>query len=155
MGPDRFWRPLTAIREGNNDTHTHSKTVGDPEWEPLFNTPNYPEHTSGANNLTGAVTRALALFFGTDKMTSTVTTANPLALQPTRTFDRFSDAEAQVVVARIYEGITSEPRTRRGGSRAGGWPNGLSPLLFKPICDDDDHHDHDHHDDHDRRDRNR
>jgi hypothetical protein len=34
-----FWRPLTAIQEGDNDGN--SQTVGDPAWQPLLNTPNY------------------------------------------------------------------------------------------------------------------
>jgi hypothetical protein len=49
-----FWRPLTAIREGDDDGN--SRTAGDPNWEPLLNTPNYSDHTSGANNLTGGMT---------------------------------------------------------------------------------------------------
>src|SRR4030095_12223881 len=37
-----FWRPMTAIREGDHDGNP--KTIGDPTWEPLINTPNYPDH---------------------------------------------------------------------------------------------------------------
>jgi hypothetical protein len=33
-----FWRPITAIREGDHDGNR--RTVGDPDWEPLINTPN-------------------------------------------------------------------------------------------------------------------
>jgi hypothetical protein len=55
-----FWRPLTAIREGDNDGNP--RMAGDANWKPLINTPNYPDYTSGANNLTGAVTRMLSLF---------------------------------------------------------------------------------------------
>jgi hypothetical protein len=138
-----FWRPLTAIREGDNDTNP--RTVGDPDWEPLFNTPNYPDYTSGANNVTGATTRALALFFGTDRMTFSVNTTNPLALQPTRTFHRFSDAADEVVVARIYEGIhfrSADEVGRRQGRHVAQW---AFSHFFRPVCDDDDHdHDHDH-----------
>jgi hypothetical protein len=36
-----FWRPLTAIREGANDGNEF--TVADPTWQPLVNTPNYPD----------------------------------------------------------------------------------------------------------------
>jgi len=50
-----FWRPLTAIRGAENDGNPN--TAPDTEWTPLINTPNY---TSGANNLTGAMTRALS-----------------------------------------------------------------------------------------------
>jgi hypothetical protein len=98
-----FWRPLTAIRLGNDDTNPD--TEGNPTWQPLINTPNYPDHSSGANNVTAAATRSLALFFGTDDMTFSVRTSNGAAIQQTRTYDRFSEAAAEVVVARIYEGI--------------------------------------------------
>ena len=98
-----FWRPVTAIQEGDNDGNP--ETTGDQNWQPLVNNPNYPDYTSGANNVTGATTRALALFFGTNEMTFSVTTTNPAAIQQTRTYDRFTDAAADVVNARIYEGI--------------------------------------------------
>ena len=60
----RFWRPITAIREGNSDGNP--RTAGDPTWLPLITTPNYPDYTSGANNFTAAATGILALFFGRD-----------------------------------------------------------------------------------------
>ena len=36
-----FWRPLTAIREAANDGNPG--TTADPNWQPLLNTPNYPD----------------------------------------------------------------------------------------------------------------
>ena len=79
-----FWRPLTAIREGNNDTNPG--TIGDPDWKPLINTPNYPDYTSGANNVTGSATKMLSLFFKRDKMTFTVTsTIRSPCRRPVRT----------------------------------------------------------------------
>jgi hypothetical protein len=98
-----FWRPITAIREGENDLNVH--TVGDPTWEPLINTPNYPEYTSGANNAAGALTRMLQIYFGTDEITFTVISANPLANPPTRTYHRLSDLSRDMVDVRIYQGI--------------------------------------------------
>ena len=98
-----FWRPSTAIQEGDNDGNRH--TPGDPKWEPLIENPPYPDYTSGANNATGAVTRMLRLFFDRDVLTFTVTTTNPLATQQTRTYHRFSDAARDVVDARVYQGI--------------------------------------------------
>jgi hypothetical protein len=47
-----FWRPVTAVREGENDGNP--QTAGDPSWEPLVSTPNYPDYTSGANVVTAA-----------------------------------------------------------------------------------------------------
>lgn len=100
-----FWRPITAIREGENDRNVH--TAGDPTWEPLINTPNYPEYTSGANNAAGALTRMLELYFGADDITFMVISANP-QVDPnmrTRTYHRFSDLSWDIVDVRIYQGI--------------------------------------------------
>jgi hypothetical protein len=47
-------------------------TLGDPNWKPFLNTPNYPHYTSGFNNLVGSMTRTLQLFFETDEVTFTV-----------------------------------------------------------------------------------
>ncbi len=41
-----FWRPITAIQEGDNDGNR--KTDGDPTWTPFLLTPPYPDWTSGA-----------------------------------------------------------------------------------------------------------
>ena len=99
-----FWRPITAIREGDNDGNP--KTVGDPNWSPLIVTPPYPDYTSGANNLTASATRALSLFFGTNEMNFSVTTTNPgPTVVDTRDFTKFNDAQEEVVNARVYEGI--------------------------------------------------
>ena len=98
-----FWRPVTAIQLGDDDTN--DETVGDPDWKPLINTPNYPDYTSGANNISGSTTRALQLFFGQDRVTFSSTTGNAFAVKKTRTYERFSDAAADVVNARIYVGI--------------------------------------------------
>jgi hypothetical protein len=98
-----FWRPITAIREGENDRNVH--TAGDPTWEPLINTPNYPEYTSGANNAAGALTRMLELYCGADDITFMVISANPQVDPNTRTYQRFSDLSWDIVDVRIYQGI--------------------------------------------------
>jgi hypothetical protein len=141
------WRPITAIRNGDSDGNP--ETVADPNWEPLQNNPNYPEYTSGANNVTGAVTRMLALFFGTDEMTFTVATTNhPPANTTTRTYNRFSDAAADVLNARIYAGIHfrfADLQGRRQGRHVAQWVFSH----FLRSVDDDDHDDHDDGDDED------
>jgi len=113
-----FWRPITAIREGDNDGNP--QTAGDPTWIPLIPTPPYPEYTSGANNLTGAMTRTLELFFG-DKLTFTVTST---PVNKSMTYDRFSDMADDVVIVRIYQGIhfhSADAVGRRQGTRAADW----------------------------------
>lgn len=135
-----FWRPITAIQEGNNDDNP--LTSGDPGWQPLITTPNYPDYTSGANSFTGAVTQALALFFGSDHMTFSITTTNPgPTIEDTRTYHRFSEAAQEVVDARIYEGIHfrfADEVARRQGRQVAAWTfkNFLRP--FAKHNDDDD-----------------
>jgi hypothetical protein len=117
-----LWRPITAIQEGDNDGN--AATAGDPSWQPLLNTPNYPDYTSGANNVTGALTHMLALFFGTDDVTFTVTSEYPLAVQKTRTYGRFSDMSSDMVDARIYQGIHfrfADEEAREQGRHVAKW----------------------------------
>jgi hypothetical protein len=117
-----FWRPITAIREGDNDGNP--RTAGDPNWEPYLNTPNYPDYSSGFNNVVGAMTGILALYFGTDRMTFTVF-RYPLADPPlTRTYHRFSDMAQDSVNVRIYQGIhfrTADEDARRQGRQVAEW----------------------------------
>ncbi len=134
-----FWRPLTAIREGDNDGNRH--TAGDSTWEPLINTPNYPDYTSGANNVTGAVTRSLELFFGTDEMTFSLTSAVPQAVQKTRTYTRFSDAAEDVVDARVLLGIHfrfADTAARKQGRQVAKW---AFKHFLRPVDDHDAHDD--------------
>jgi hypothetical protein len=132
-----FWRPITAIREGDNDGNP--ETTGDPDWQPFVNTPNYPDYTSGANNVTGAVTRMLALFFGTDHMTFSVATTNPAASEPSRTYHRFSNVTVDVVNARIYEGIHfrfADVQARKQGRHVARWA--FAHFLRSVHADDDE-----------------
>src|SRR5260370_8389244 len=96
-----FWRTVTAIRAGGGNP----ALVADPGWQPLINTPNFPEYTSGHASTSGAISHVLGLFFGTDELNFQMTTTNPNALQKTRTFTSFSQAEEEVVNARVYVGI--------------------------------------------------
>jgi hypothetical protein len=98
-----FWRPITAIREGDNDGNP--QTVGDSGWLPLLVTPPYPDYTSGANNISGSTTRILQRFFDTNHMDFTLDSTFPATIDKERKFSKFSDAAAEVVEARILEGI--------------------------------------------------
>jgi hypothetical protein len=117
-----FWRPVTAIQEGEADGNP--ATAGDPTWQSLINNPNYPDYTSGANSVTGAMTRTLQLFFGADKVAFEVTSLAPLAVQKTRAYSRFSDAAQDCVDARVYLGIHfrfADVAARDQGRRVADW----------------------------------
>ena len=123
-----FWRPSTAIAEGDNDGNP--RTAGDPSWLPLFNDPPYPDYTSGANSITSAFMRTLALFFDDDTYTFTATTT--VAGQPARTYTRFSAVADDVVNARIYMGIHfrfADEVARRQGKQAADWAFSQPPLV--------------------------
>jgi hypothetical protein len=127
------WRPVTAIPLAADDGN--SATVADPDWKPLINTPNSPDYSSGANSVTGAMTRTLELFFGTDEMTLTVTsnTAALAADKRSRTFHRFSDIADEVVDARILLGIHfrfADTAAREQGRRVAKW---TFTHVLKPV----------------------
>ena len=116
----RLWRPLTAIREGDNDGNPH--TAGDADWEPFINTPNYPDSCSGANSVTGAMTEILQQFFGTDHFEFVMTSTNPNAIPATRPYTRFSDLSRDVVDVRIYHGVhfrSADEDGRKNGIKVG------------------------------------
>ena len=127
-----FWRPITAIREG--DERRQPRHPRRRDWTPLVATPPYPDHTSGANNVTAAATRALSLFFGTNDMTFDITTTNTgPTLVDTRTYHKFSEVRHDVVEARILEGIHfrfADSAGRRQGERIAQWAHSH---FFRPV----------------------
>jgi len=117
-----FWRPETAIREGDNDGNPN--TVGDPAWTPFLSTPPYPEYSSGANCLSGAMVTTLQLFFGTDEFDFSVSSSVADLTTNPRDYQRFSDAALDVVEVRILQGIhfrSADEAGRRQGARVAHW----------------------------------
>jgi hypothetical protein len=125
-----FWRPITAIR--NADTDGNAETIADPTWTPFTGTPNYPDYTSGANNLTGSMAGALSNFFGRDKLTFTVESRFQNVIR-TKTYERFSDMCQDVVDVRIYQGIHfrfADEVAFTTGKQAANW---VSAHFLRPI----------------------
>ncbi len=128
-----FWRPITAIRLGDQDGNPATEV--DPDWQPLINTPNFPEYPSGHASTSGAISHVLGLFFGSDELNFQMTTTNPHALQKTRYFTRFSQAEDEVINARVYVGIhyrNTDRVSRTQGLRVADW---VFKNYFRPIGD--------------------
>src|SRR6267143_3558022 len=126
-----FWRPITAIRLGDQDGNPATEL--DPDWQPLINTPNFPEYPSGHASTSGAISHVLRLFFGSDKLNFQMTTTNPNALQKTRTFTRFSQAENEVIDARVYVGIHYRNTDRTSGVQGRRVANWVFKKYFRPI----------------------
>jgi hypothetical protein len=98
-----FWRPITAIREGDNDGN--KRTVGDPTWTPLEPTPPYSDHSSGYNCVTGSFMNAGKAFFGTDQMQFSAVRIAANAANVTRDYDRFTDVVDDTIEARVLQGL--------------------------------------------------
>ncbi len=95
-----FWRPYHAIRLANQVMN--STVVADPNWTALVAAPRHQEYISNHAVITGALMRTLADLLGDEQ---TFTVSAPGYPNFTWTFNRFSDAEAQVKEARIWAGI--------------------------------------------------
>src|SRR5262245_5079893 len=106
-----FWRPITAIREGDDDGNP--KTDGDPNWTPLFDpapqqggpplaTPPFPDHPSAHSCASSAIVHTLQAFFHTDDIGFS---AFSVRTGKTRSFARLSDALDEIVDARVWGGI--------------------------------------------------
>jgi membrane-associated phospholipid phosphatase len=96
-----YWRPITAIREGENDFN--GETLGDPSWTPLLTTPPFPEYVSGHSSFSGAGAAILAEVLGTDTVSFTSSSDGLLGVN--RSFTTFSSAAEEAGMSRIYGGI--------------------------------------------------
>jgi hypothetical protein len=106
-----FWRPQTAIRNG--DVDGNRDTIGDPAWESLILNPAYPDYTSGANGVSSSTMFAMEHFFETDSMEFSMTTTNTGPTnQDTRNYTSFSQATQEVVDGRVLLGIPLPLRGR-------------------------------------------
>jgi hypothetical protein len=98
-----FWRPITAIHEGDNDGNPN--TVGDSGWTPFLATPPYPDHASGYNCVTSSMMHTAEAFFGEKKMAFSVVRVVPNVPNVTRVYERFTDVVDDTIDARVYQGI--------------------------------------------------
>ncbi len=95
-----WWRPITAIREADNDGN--SQTTGVPGWEPLINTPPYPDWPSGLSGVVGAVSATLCRLNADGRIDLTITSA---ATGITRHYDDGEALQHDVIEARVWSGI--------------------------------------------------
>jgi hypothetical protein len=96
-----FWRPITAIRNGDIDGN--DATARDPGWEPLIDTPLHPEYPCAHCINSGAARAVLESEFGTgpNPLTMSSTTA-PGVVHKWASIAEYAE---EVSVARIYGGI--------------------------------------------------
>lgn len=114
-----FWRPVTAIRLGDEDGN--SSTEGDTDWTPFIVTPPYPDQPSGYNCFTGSTMRTAQTFLGGRKVDFSVTN---LVTGVTRNYTHFRDVVDDTIDARVYQGIhfrTGDVHGARLGKNVARW----------------------------------
>jgi hypothetical protein len=97
-----FWRPITAIQLAAGDNNP--ATVEDAGWTSLLPAPPYPDYPSGLCGLAGAALAVLADYFG-ENSSFVVDSDAPAMAGVTRSFTNFTDANREVVDARVFSGI--------------------------------------------------
>jgi hypothetical protein len=97
-------RPITYIQE-----------FIDPHWEPILQTPPFPEYTSGHSAISGAAATVLSGLYGADSGFHD-TTQLRFGLEE-RSFTKFMDAAYQVNLSRFYGGIHYKPGVEEGGKQ--------------------------------------
>ena len=97
------WRPITAI--ANAGIYDNTGASPDPSWRPLLSTPAHQEYPSGHSGTSGAAAAVLASFFGNETHFTASSDGVPGVATTVRSFSSFSDAVAEVTVARIAAGF--------------------------------------------------
>lgn len=82
---------------------TYIRNVIDPKWEPILNTPPFPEYPSGHSTVSGAMDAVLTAFFG-ENYAFEDQTGSPDGRNP-RHFKSFREAAEEAGVSRLYGGI--------------------------------------------------
>ena len=127
-----FWRPITAIREGDADGN--DKTAGDPAWTSLVPAPPYADHPSGYNCVTGGFMHAAEAFFGKGKQPFAVTANVGSPPAPvTREYERFTDVIDDTIDARIYLGIHFRTPDEQGAGIGKDVAHWLDKHYFRPV----------------------
>lgn len=97
-----FWRPITAIRNGDVDGNDETTRI--PDWEPFIDTPLHPEYPC-AHCITSAATgTVLESEFGRDAI-PVLTMTSPTAPGVVRKWTSIKDWEDEVSAARVFGGI--------------------------------------------------
>ncbi len=97
-----FWRPITAIRNG--DMHGNAAISREPDWEPLIDTPLHPEYPCAHCITSAAAGVVLEAEFGKGSI-PVVTMMSPTAPGVVRKWASIKEYVDEVSAARIYGGI--------------------------------------------------
>ena len=112
-----FWRPLTAIRNGDIDGN--DATERDAAWLPLLDAPMHPEYPCAHCITSTAVGEVLASVLGTGELATPLSAPAagvPPAEAAVRSWRRVSDIATEMSNARIWSGIHFRNSTEVGAA---------------------------------------
>jgi PAP2 superfamily len=133
-----YWRPITAIRDPRASQINPANT-SDPNWTPLWNTPNFPSYTSGHSTFSGAASTILASIFGPDTRFRNGSDDVP---GYSRSFTSLAQAADEAGESRVVGGIHFMFDNVAGlaaGRALGGY---VSRNFLRPLGDGDGEGDH-------------
>jgi len=97
-----FWRPVTAIRNGDIDGN--AATERDAAWQPIDNTPMHPEYPCAHCLVSSTVAAAIEAMLGTADV-GEITMVSPMAPGATHRWSNLYAYADEVAAARIYAGF--------------------------------------------------
>jgi hypothetical protein len=97
-----FWRPITAIRNGDIDGNPATDRVA--TWQPIGPTPLHPEYPCAHCIITGAMAGAIAAILGTDEIPRSELTS-PTATGVIHSYTNLHGFNDEVSEARIWAGF--------------------------------------------------
>ena len=127
-----FWRPLTAIRNGDLDGN--DATERDAGWLPLIETPMHPEYPCAHCTVTAAMFTVVASFLPDGEPLALRAAASPGGAASPRQWKRLADASAEVADARVWSGVHFRTSTAAGaalGRAVGEW---ILATQLRPVA---------------------
>lgn len=97
-----FWRPITAIRNGDIDDNPATERVA--AWQPLGSTPTHPEYPCAHCIQSGSMAGAIAAMLGSEDIPE-VTLTSPSAPGVTHKYTNLRALSDEASGARIYAGF--------------------------------------------------
>ena len=131
----RSWRPRTAIPQAEIDGNPD--TDADETWKPLI-TVNHPEYPSAHSYSSNAIADTIGRFFGTNKVTWTLTasrTAIPQLVQTERTYYDLNALMREIYDARVWAGLHWRHSMMHGAQVGRKVARHVSDNFFRPVPD--------------------
>jgi hypothetical protein len=133
-----FWRPITAIRHGDNDGN--SATERDATWRPIAETPMHPEYPCAHCISAASICAVLEAVIGTAEIAE-VSMTSPTAKGVTHRWTSLHDFVKEVSEARIWAGFHYRFSTRVGenmGNQVGAYvfKNFMQPVVTSKLDED-------------------